>query len=212
MATMRKMMGYLRKSATALSTLIAVTTLSLWMLSRHTSGAVGYSVHVGDTFVAGTDLWFRRDGLSLERLDFQRSEFWTSPAGRQGTESVHFSARFQRDASGTAFFEANRGPQIFAWRLRGLEWQTWTSQHAYTSRHAGISYAWLLFASAALPVWTLVNSLTRRSIARRRIRRGLCGSCGYDLRGGHQRCPECGHDLAANRRLQPIPTETAALI
>jgi predicted amidophosphoribosyltransferase len=31
--------------------------------------------------------------------------------------------------------------------------------------------------------------------SRRRTRRGLCAGCGYDLRGGGQRCPECGRPI-----------------
>lgn len=51
-----------------------------------------------------------------------------------------------------------------------------------------------------MPVWFLAGMLAApggrriaRSIrARRRLRKGHCGNCGYDLRGGHERCPECG--------------------
>jgi hypothetical protein len=39
-----------------------------------------------------------------------------------------------------------------------------------------------------LPVAGLVRVWRRR----RRLRRGLCVSCGYDLRGNSGRCPECG--------------------
>lgn len=33
--------------------------------------------------------------------------------------------------------------------------------------------------------------------SRRRIRRGLCPGCGYDVRHSPNRCPECGRELAS---------------
>ncbi len=59
---------------------------------------------------------------------------------------------------------------------------------------------WIVF-----PMWALAlppgGILVRRGIkvwhAGRRKKRRLCIACGYDLRGGgHERCPECGLELA----------------
>lgn len=48
---------------------------------------------------------------------------------------------------------------------------------------------WALVIPPALPpaVW-----LVRRIRGRRRTGRGLCATCGYDLRASPERCPECG--------------------
>jgi hypothetical protein len=51
-----------------------------------------------------------------------------------------------------------------------------------------------------LPLWFLATGaaavptgrLLWRLAARRKVRLGLCPSCGYDLRGTPDRCPECG--------------------
>lgn len=37
-----------------------------------------------------------------------------------------------------------------------------------------------------------VRGVVARRRRRRRMQRGLCGGCGYNLRGSREKCPECG--------------------
>jgi hypothetical protein len=47
-----------------------------------------------------------------------------------------------------------------------------------------------LISLSAVPRWMRMS---------RRLRKGLCSNCGYDLRASIARCPECG------KRIEPLP-------
>jgi hypothetical protein len=51
---------------------------------------------------------------------------------------------------------------------------------------------WAAAAALGLPPLGLLRSLVAHARTRRRARRGLCRTCGYDLRATPEQCPECG--------------------
>jgi hypothetical protein len=67
---------------------------------------------------------------------------------------------------------------------------------------------WFIFATTSLLPLPLVcfrfAPIMRRRRAHLRFENGLCIHCGYDLRGGSVRCPECG------RKVGPPPTDLPA--
>ena len=56
-----------------------------------------------------------------------------------------------------------------------------------------VAYPWLI----ALPAMIVLASLRAGFRSWRRIARGCCVRCGYDLRASSERCPECGTAMPA---------------
>jgi len=85
------------------------------------------------------------------------------------------------------------------WSIQALGITLFESRNEYLvpgfqltrSRAAVVPYWALLLPFLPLPVWRLMKWRRSRRTRYRR-RNGLCLSCGYDLRGTPDRCPECG--------------------
>jgi DNA-directed RNA polymerase subunit RPC12/RpoP len=62
---------------------------------------------------------------------------------------------------------------------------------------------WLLVALFASP---LVIRVRRKLERHHRLRAGRCATCGYDLRGSKDRCPECGSPILVRQRSTADPS------
>lgn len=70
----------------------------------------------------------------------------------------------------------------------------------------GVPFYALFAMTSALPASRLRAAMKRRA----RARRGLCKTCGYDIRATPKQCPECGTRVEADRPPHNPPLERTA--
>src|SRR5438046_5389810 len=98
------------------------------------------------------------------------------------------------------------------WRPPAIHWPNWEYfdySPATAARglwlndqyHLGIPW-WLVFLLSGLPLLPL-RRCGRNAI---RVSKGLCPTCGYDLRATPERCPECGTAISASASPPPHAT------
>ena len=173
-------------------------------------GLIGRQRDISDRW-AWRSMKFADDG----KLIISREWALVSSAGRLGVqrgavEHLDWDPAFQITSRSNGFhyefftpgtypwtptFSPALNPKTTVWlRLPGFRAaSTTTGAHWQRGRHVELTLPlWFIVAVASiLPItWELRH---RRGRTRRlRLRRGLCASCGYDLRATPQRCPECG--------------------
>ncbi|HEY7091080.1 MAG TPA: hypothetical protein VH518_23485 [Tepidisphaeraceae bacterium] len=159
----------------AVSLLLCVATVGLWVRSYWAVDLLQRWEVKSDHFNEGIYLWSKRGTFGLRRDAIT----YDAPIG------PHHSAEGWRWNSGSS--PNHEGP----WHGFGYQ-RTESPMGANASlRMTTISIPiWLptLFL-AAWPSWWLLREWRRRAALRAE---GCCKNCGYDLRATPERCPECG--------------------
>jgi hypothetical protein len=176
-------------AAVVASLAVCMALLSLWVRSHWMIDRIWYSPTRGVNY---------RVTLSLGSIIVSRSVL-------VGRTSNAFSDDFDRSAGWSFQSQHQTTPIISPFTDEGshrvVQWTGFDYIYRNTSRP---SFGTLAFCRVVLPIWlpTLIASmpsmilLARYVRHRHRMLKGLCPSCGYDLRASSERCPECGKQIA----------------
>jgi hypothetical protein len=175
------------------SLIVALAVFALWIAAINYRGIViskfgprGFEVMCNGRLIA---VWLYRGYPAATPMTRTRGD--SSQRHEWGYPKYEFAS--EGGGGGGSFFELIQFSGHTDYRGHGdaaADFQaTWT---AY-----GMP-AWVPIAVfTAFPLyWILVPIRAARRRAKRR-RLGQCETCGYDLRGSSDRCPECGSDIAA---------------
>jgi hypothetical protein len=164
---MRRFLHLLLNATTAVSLVLCVATVTLWVRS--------YRVR---------DLWSANTGHTIDSVDLHAG--WMSVARLSVNPPVADPWSWRHDV------QPVHPPHWTGWeRTLGIGTEDNTGRMGVTAfRHRSWSVAHRLVVAvtAVLPAGWLIRVLR----VRRRTSRGLCPACGYDLRATPGRCPECG--------------------
>jgi hypothetical protein len=173
----------LLNATTALSALLSLATLALWLRIYRTADQI-FDVRAPAGQLRGTDFvvtWRGRLIFQSGRLDAPIPAPAASKSHRLGYQAIPLQAVI--DPTRTPGVQTRAG---FAW---GHFPYGFGPNASGTMRLLAIPFYVLTLALATPALLRVATSLTRRHSQRRS---GLCRSCGYDLRATPERCPECG--------------------
>jgi hypothetical protein len=170
--------------AAALSMLLCVATVVLWVRSYRVHDAVAWA-EAGALYHTLDSGWGRIAWKRAEPCPYDLPAQWRSEGIRISGAQVWLSTPTVLDSNGHSWMQpANDEHGKFL--IAG------PSDIAIPTRWTLVEYWILLLCTAGLPL-AFVGMRVRERLRKHCLRRaGYCLTCGYDLRATPDRCPECG--------------------
>ena len=163
---------------TALSLLLCGATATAWRRSYSIGERYAYTNAGGNVAIAWAAGYLRLERASATvPLPFEMNRGWAY--SREPLTDPH--ARMPRFL-GARYWRS--GPFAFS--------RTGGGENDVAVYRRFLTPFWLPAAVFALGPACWCVGATQRALRRRRSKRGLCPTCGYDLRATPDRCPECG--------------------
>jgi hypothetical protein len=181
---MRRLPRILLNAATAVSLLLLVATVALWVESYRAYAYVSLGNLVGIDWSVAHD---------AGRIGLRHTTYWAKEDDPKFPSPYRQFRRFNRfpmwvgrnwgdDGWRWAGFDAGYRVPVYAMKFR-------SRPQVGVSHLVGLPYSFVAAVTLVLPSISLGHAWRERS---RPSGGALCPSCGYDLRATPGRCPECG--------------------
>jgi hypothetical protein len=200
-AHVKRLINIFRHAATWLSLLLCLTTMALWARSYWVHDAYPLLLTEGRNKV---ETWW---GLILiAHCRFDRTPAHLLVHIEMANVGDHHASYTTRELI-TAITSC--GPETIMVSAPRISFDNASVRNAFGfgHRHTHLdsmsNFGTVDFSAVAIPFWPFslvfavpsllgIRQLRRDLRECRRVKRGLCQSCGYDLRASPGRCPECG--------------------
>jgi hypothetical protein len=185
----RRLGRILLNALTALSLILFVAVVALWVRSYWVSDDVTRESADGEGFWSWS---FAHAGRG--RLLLVRHTIAYSSGGNRHPAGLRWDRKAGPPSADWPMIAAGAGSDVVGWQFAGFGHRWRDEQKLYGADRCDWVTLPIWFAAAVTGAVSAPGSAAhaRRRRRRWRERRGLCPTCGYDLRATPDRCPECG--------------------
>ena len=183
---MKPLRPWLFNGMAVLSLMLCMATVGLWVRSYWRQDQIAFFPKPSSTCFLGD--WRGRVELTRQYVSPAVPSGWGASTSNFGTVGEFKQTGWVR--GGSSFDPHFIAPHAFYFgHTENLGYAIISSMRITQSFDIWALPFWLIALAFAMTPAFLGLSTLRNS---RRSRRGLCASCGYDLRATPDRCPECG--------------------